>query len=65
MRVICSYVDDIYAILNSLSHQTDISILEVKNYIENPKPSGYRSLHVILEIPVFFFKETKQVKVEI
>ncbi|MEQ7218493.1 hypothetical protein ABQD64_08700 [Vagococcus fluvialis] len=65
MRVICSYVDDIYAILNSLSHQTDISILEVKDYIENPKPSGYRSLHVILEIPVFFFKETKQVKVEI
>ena len=65
IRVICSYVDDIYAILNSLSHQTDISILEVKNYIENPKPSGYRSLHVILEIPVFFFKETKQVKVEI
>ncbi|MFI3937491.1 hypothetical protein VBG40_00190 [Vagococcus fluvialis] len=59
MRVICSYVDDIYAILNSLSHQTDISILEVKDYIENPKPSGYRSLHVILEIPVFFFKETK------
>lgn len=65
VRVICSYVDDIYAILNSLSHQTDISILEVKDYIENPKPSGYRSLHVILEIPVFFFKETKQVKVEI
>lgn len=65
IRVICSYVDDIYAILNSLSHQTDISILEVKDYIENPKPSGYRSLHVILEIPVFFFKETKQVKVEI
>lgn len=65
IRVICSYVDDIYAVLNSLSHQTDISILEVKDYIENPKPSGYRSLHVILEIPVFFFKESKQVKVEI
>ncbi|MEG0285844.1 MULTISPECIES: (p)ppGpp synthetase [Vagococcus] len=65
IRVICSYVDDIYMILNSLSHQSDINILEVKDYIEHPKPSGYRSLHVILEIPVFFFKETRKVKVEI
>ena len=52
-------------VLDSLSHQTDIKILEVKDYIKNPKPSGYRSLHVIVEIPVFFFKETKNIKVEI
>lgn len=65
IRVICSYVDDIYLILNSLSHQSDINILEVKDYIETPKPSGYRSLHVILEVPVFFFRDTKHVKVEI
>lgn len=65
IRVICSYVDDIYMMLDSLSEQSDITILEVKDYIKEPKPSGYRSLHVILEIPVFFFKETKQVKVEI
>ena len=65
IRVICAYVDDIYMVLESLSHQTDIKILEVKDYIKNPKPSGYRSLHVIVEIPVFFFKETKNIKVEI
>lgn len=65
IRVICSYVDDIYAIFNSLSHQSDITILKIKDYINNPKPSGYRSLHVILEIPVFFFEEKKRVKVEI
>ena len=65
IRVICAYVDDIYMILESLSHQTDIKILEVKDYIKQPKPNGYRSLHVILEIPVFFFKEKKQIKVEI
>lgn len=61
IRVICAYVDDIYMVLESLSHQTDIKILEVKDYIKNPKPSGYRSLHVIVEIPVFFFKETKNI----
>ena len=65
VRVICSYVDDIYMILESLSAQSDIKILEVKDYIKHPKPSGYRSLHVILEVPVFFFKEMKNVKVEI
>ena len=65
IRVICSYTDDIYMILDSLSHQTDVTILEIKDYIKEPKPSGYRSLHVILEIPVFFFQETKKVKVEI
>ena len=65
IRVTCSYTDDIYMILDSLSHQTDVTILEIKDYIKKPKPSGYRSLHVILEIPVFFFKETKKVKVEI
>ncbi len=65
IRVICAYADDIYMVLESLSEQTDISVLEIKDYIKKPKPSGYRSLHVILEIPVFFFKETKHIKVEI
>ncbi len=65
IRVICAYADDIYLILDSLSSQTDINILEIKDYISNPKPSGYRSLHVILEIPVFFFKETKYIRVEV
>lgn len=65
IRVICAYVDDIYMVLESLSHQSDIKIIEIKDYILDPKPSGYRSLHVIVEIPVFFFKETKKIKVEI
>lgn len=65
IRIICSYIDDIYLILNSLSQQSDITILEVEDYIKEPKESGYRSLHAILEIPVFFFKETRKLKVEI
>ncbi|MEG0254808.1 MAG: (p)ppGpp synthetase [Vagococcus sp.] len=65
IRVICAYVDDIYMVLESLSHQSDLKIVEIKDYIIDPKPSGYRSLHVIVEIPVFFFKETKNIKVEI
>lgn len=65
IRMICSYIDDIYAVLDSLAAQSDVTVLEIKDYIKNPKPSGYRSLHVILEIPVFFFKETKRIKVEL
>lgn len=64
-RVICSYSDDITTLIDSLSRHPDIKILKVKNYLENPKPSGYRSVHVVIEIPVYFLKETKQMKVEI
>ena len=65
LRVICSYSDDITTLIDSLSRHPDIKILKVKNYLENPKPSGYRSVHVVIEIPVYFLKETKQMKVEI
>lgn len=65
IRVICAYVDDIYMVLKSLSQQADVAIIEVKDYIKDPKPSGYRSVHVILEVPVFFLKETKYIKVEV
>lgn len=65
LRVICSYSDDIYALIDSLSRHPDVEILKVKNYLEKPKPSGYRSVHVVIEVPVYFLDETKKMKVEI
>ncbi|MGX7125512.1 GTP pyrophosphokinase [Enterococcus viikkiensis] len=65
LRVICSYTDDIYILIDSLSRHPDVTILKLKNYIENPKESGYRSVHVVIEIPVYFLEETKKMKVEI
>ncbi len=65
LRVICSYSDDIYTLINSFSHNPDITILTIKDYLKHPKPSGYRSVHVVLEVPVYFLEETKKIKVEI
>lgn len=53
IRVICNYIDDVYAISDMIAHQSDVNILRIKDYIKNPKPNGYRSLHVILTVPVF------------
>ncbi|OQO70557.1 (p)ppGpp synthetase [Enterococcus villorum] len=65
LRVICSYSDDIYTLIDSLSRHPDIHILKIKDYLKHPKPSGYRSVHVVLEVPVYFLEETKRMKVEI
>ena len=65
VRVICSFVDDIYEIAAMLSSQDDITVIEVKDYIKNPKKNGYRSYHMIVEIPVFFSNRKQNVKVEI
>ena len=65
IRVICSYVDDIYALANALTSQDDITLLEEKDYIRNPKPNGYRSLHLIVSVPVFFSRQKRQIKVEV
>ena len=54
IRVICGYESDIYAIAEMLMKQDDVMVLMVKDYIKNPKPNGYRSLHLVIEIPVFF-----------
>ena len=62
IRVICSYVDDIYALANALTSQDDITLLEEKDYIRNPKPNGYRSLHLIVSVPVFFSQQKRQIK---
>lgn len=65
IRVICSYVDDIYWLLETLTRQEDITIVEVKDYIKNPKKNGYKSLHVILEVPVYFAEKTNYLKIEV
>ena len=65
IRVICSYVDDIYFIADSLTKQDDIKLVQIKDYIKNPKPNGYRSLHLIVSVPVFFSEQTRDMKVEV
>ena len=65
MRVICSYIDDIYKLADALTRQNDIHLLKKKDYIENPKPNGYRSLHLIVSVPVFYAESVKEVKVEV
>ena len=53
VRVICSFPEDIYVLADCLLQQDDIKLIEVKDYIKNPKPNGYRSLHLIVEIRIF------------
>ena len=65
IRVICSYVDDIYALAEALTSQDDITLVERKDYISSPKPNGYRSLHLIVSVPVFFSQQTRQIRVEV
>lgn len=65
IRVICSFIDDIYTIAGMLIRQDDIRLVKMKDYIEHPKPNGYRSLHLILEVPVFFADVTRPMRVEV
>ena len=65
VRVICSFPDDIYMLADCLLSQDDITLLEKKDYIKNPKPNGYRSYHMIVEIPVFFSKGKTPMRAEI
>ena len=65
IRVICTYVDDIYNLADCLLSQDDIKLIRKKDYIKNPKDNGYRSLHLIVEIPIFLVGEKKYVKAEI
>ena len=65
VRVICSFVDDIYRLADMLALQDDVYILKVKDYIKNPKASGYRSLHLIVEIPIYLSKEKRFMRVEV
>lgn len=65
IRVICSFPEDIYAIAEMLLKQDDIELISQKDYIANPKPNGYRSLHLILEVPIFLSTGKKFMKVEV
>ena len=65
IRVICSFVDDIYNVARMLVSQDDIRVIAVKDYIEHPKPNGYRSYHLIVEVPVFFSDRKKDMRVEV
>ncbi len=65
VRVICSFPEDVYTLANALTSQDDITLIEEKDYIKNPKPNGYRSLHLIVSVPIFLAKEKRSMKVEI
>ena len=65
IRVVCAFIDDIYTIADLISKQDDITVIQVKDYIKNPKPNGYRSYHMIVEIPVFFSKGKTPMRAEI
>lgn len=65
VRVICSFSSDIYALAESLLRQDDITLIEKKDYIASPKPNGYRSLHLIVEIPIFLHDQKRKMKVEV
>lgn len=65
VRVVCSFVDDIYRLADCLLQQDDITLIRRKDYIKNPKPTGYRSLHLIVSVPIFLENERKEVKVEV
>ncbi len=65
IRVVCSFEEDIYRLADSFLRQDDITLIEMKDYIKNPKPSGYRSLHLIVSVPIFLENEKKDVKVEV
>ena len=65
VRVICGFVDDVYALADSFLGQDDVRLVVKKDYIKKPKENGYRSLHLVVEIPIFLFEEKKYMKVEI
>lgn len=64
IRVVCSFISDIYKVSEMIQQQKDIKVIECKDYIKNPKPNGYQSLHLILSIPVFMSDREEKVFVE-
>jgi putative GTP pyrophosphokinase len=65
VRVVCSFVSDVYTVAEMLTRQQDVTLLQTKDYIAEPKPNGYRSLHLIVEIPVFLSDRVVSVPVEV
>lgn len=65
VRIVCTYVDDIYEIANMFVRQDDVTLVQIKDYIKKPKPNGYRSLHLTIEIPVYFSDSKRKLRVEV
>ncbi len=65
VRVVCSFIEDIYRLADCFLRQDDIRLIERKDYISEPKANGYRSLHLIVEVPIFLENEKKPVRVEV
>ena len=65
IRVICAFTSDVYLLAKALLKQDDITLVSIKDYIRNPKPNGYRSLHLIVNVPIFLVHEKKIMTVEI
>ncbi len=65
IRIVCSFISDIYKVSEMIQNQQDITVVEVKDYIKHPKSNGYKSLHLILSIPVFMSDRTEQVYIEV
>ncbi|MEE0434284.1 MAG: GTP pyrophosphokinase family protein [Peptococcaceae bacterium] len=65
VRVVCSFVDDVYRVAEALIRQDDITLIERKDYIAQPKENGYRSLHLIVSVPIFLTSEKRMMNVEI
>ena len=65
IRVVCPFEEDVYTLADALLRQDDITLIRKKDYIKNPKPNGYRSLHLIVSVPIFLGNEKRIMKVEI
>lgn len=65
IRIICSFVDDIYEVAEMLVRQDDVTVIAIKDYIKNPKPNGYRSYHLVVNLPVRTTESSKRVNAEI
>jgi putative GTP pyrophosphokinase len=65
IRIVCSFLEDAYWVLSMLTNQPDVKVVEIKDYIAHPKPNGYRSLHAIVQVPVFLSDSIRDVSVEL
>lgn len=65
IRVICKFIDDIYILAEKLNGQDDLVVVEIEDYIKNPKANGYRSYHMVVDVPIFFANAKEYVRVEI
>ena len=65
IRVVCNFIDDVYAMADMMLEQNDVRLIMKKDYIESPKPNGYRSLHLVIAVPVFLLNGCEYVPVEV